>query len=289
MSEWKLLNLVEVDASKKQRDFDKVSERLQKPSLPWQVPVILLSIVMVSFLLFLTWSEPRELVADTEPELAAVYRLYGEGNPFSIWQMWVTRSTNHAVLEEYAAVLTEASTIEKLDLQELSETYRFVYSDGTSVIYETYYQDDRMYFYHVNEEFTYEITDSRRLYQITMMDEYSDAKNYAWLLIAALTVYVVMSYFIGRKMRDAEDKKRSLPQHSTHWQTFVTISAWALIVILALAVSNLHFGVAILIFGVAMLINIGLERQYGQNGWRMLNFVVNSFWYAMILMNLFLS
>lgn len=288
MREWKQLNQVDVDASKKQRDFDQVTARLQKPSLPWQVPVVLLGVVMVSFVLFLTWSEPRELAADTEPELTAVYRLYGEGNPFSIWQMWVVRSTDGAVLAEYEAVLAEARAVGKLDLEELSETYRFVYSDGSSVVYETYYQDERTYFYDVENEFAYEVTDIIRLYQITTMDDYSDAKNYFWVLIAAFVMYGVMSHFVSRNMRDIVDKKRTLPQHSTHWQTVVTISAFALVAILAFVLPNLHFGVAVVIFSVATLINIGLETRYGQNGWRMLNFVLIGFWYALVLMNLFL-
>lgn len=288
MSEWKQLNRVQVDANKKQRDFEQITARLQKSTLPWQVPIALLGVVMISFILFLSWSEPQEIVADTEPKLTAVYRVYGEGNPFSIWQMWVGRSTDVTVLAEYEAVLAEARAVGELDLQELSETYRFVYSDGTSVVYEAYNQNDGTYLYDRKAERAYEIEDSLRFYQITMMDAYNDAKSYAWLFIAALTVYVVTNYFVSRKMRYLEDKKRSLPQHSTPWQTVVVISAFALIVTLALAVPNLHFGVAILIFSVAMLINIGLERQHGQNGWRMLNFVVNSFWYAMLLMNLFL-
>lgn len=289
MNELKQLKDVHVEAVKKQRDFDKVTARIEKPSLPWPVPVVMLGIMMIGFFLSLTWSEPREIAADREPELTTVYHVYGEGNPYSIWQMWVTRSTDEDVLHEFAAVLQEAKRIQQLpDDAELSRTLRFVYSDGSAVKYEGYYNEEASYLYSVEQERTYRITNTDSYYMIETMDGYSDAKKYAKVLIIALVLYLIANYFVGRNMRDTEDKKKTIPYHSTQWQTVVTVSAFMLIIILALTVPNLHYFVAMLIFVIAMLMNILLERKFGQNGWRMINFALNSCWYSIILMNLFL-
>ncbi|MER2191166.1 MAG: hypothetical protein ABS951_09405 [Solibacillus sp.] len=289
MNDLKQLKDIHIDGAKKQRDFDKVSARLQKSTVPWQVPIVLLGVVMIGFFLLLTWNEQPQTTADKVPELTAVYSVYGEGNPYSIWQIWVTRSTDVAVLKEYAAVLNEAKRVEAFDdTLEVSETYRFVYSDGTYVKYEAYYDNNENYFYDVNNALSYEITNKTHYYMIAMMDDYSDAKQYVRVLIIAFIIYLIASYFVGRKMRDEDDKKKSLPQHSTHWQTVVTASAIVLITILAFTVPNLHYFIAILIFCVATIVNILLERRFGKNGWRMLNIVVNNCWSVLILMNLFL-
>lgn len=290
MKDFEQLKHIHVDSVKKQRDFERVTARLDKPMLPWQIPLVLLGVVMLSFFLLLTWSEPREIVADTEPELTAVYRLYGEGNPYSIWQMWVTRSTDFAVLAEYSAVLQDAQRVKAFSLDsDVSDTYRFVYSDGTAVKYESYYQNGQSYWYDVDNALYYEITDRDRYYKIPMMDDYSDAKNYLPWIITALVLYLLPSYFIERKMRDAHDKKRRLPQHSTHWQTIVNASAFAIIVVLALVVPNLHYAAAVLILTGSTAINVLLERKFGQNGWRMLHFVVNGYWFMLTLITLFLT
>lgn len=286
---WQQLKGIRVEPSKKQQDFERITERLEKNGFYWQIPVVVIGILMIAFFLFITVPDEQRVTTDDTAQLTAVYRLYGEGNPQSIWQMGVSRTTHPNALQQVTNMMNHLEPIDTLgDGSELSETVRLVYSDQTSALYQTYFTDTHMYFYQMGENNYYELPNISSYHEYFLYD-YNDAKKYAVIVFVLTLVLLVLNYFIGRKMREPEDKKRQLPAHSTHWQTVLFVVSIVIVSLLVLFCTHIHYFIIVGVIGITTVGNVWLEGKYGQNNWRKLSLVMNATWYLAILLTLFFT
>lgn len=283
------LKEVQISAEKKQRELDKLIRRLQKNTLPWQVFAVIFCLLMFSYFFFLAWAEKQNRPVQTSSELIAVYQVIGEGNPYSIWQMWVARSSDARVLAKYESALQGASQVKAPEqLEEVSRTFRFAYRDGTAASYALYDTNNHVYFYDVEQAIYYEIAAGQDDNPLPYLDNLNVAGFYFKAFLALSVLFLLVDLFIGRKMRVEGDNKRSLPRHSTQWQTIVLMSAFGLVFVLVFVVPNVHYFVVASILMLATLLNLLLEQKFGRNSWRMLQMTVDGFWFVFTLMNMFL-
>ncbi|MGE7023240.1 hypothetical protein [Solibacillus cecembensis] len=273
------LKEIQVDTAKKEHDFQQIAARTNRKKFHWQVPAAVIGVLCI--IVFLVASMPKQQMitseADEEPQLVAIYALYGKGNPSSKWKMGVdefTGQNNIMRMEEYLSELTLAE--ESLpNYVAIRNTYRLNYHDGSSRVFVEYDSTSSSYFYDKTNDILYSVGEDAKTPGL-----WSSEKNHVKDIVFPIFLvgYMVSSWFIGRKMRDPNDEKRRIPRHSTVKQSIATIVLVFVACLIIFIVPNIHFFYVVCMASLLAVINIILETLHGNNIWRKMDFIVSSVW-----------
>lgn len=275
------LKKIEINHKEKERDFDKITARVKRKPIHWQVQVVMVAFLVL--LCFFTMIQPpkQQVTSDVEQSLIAVYSLQGEGNPYSVWQYEVTKSTNPEFLRYTEEMLASLKPVEKrLEGSELNKTVRLVYSDHSTFLMEEYYKEERYFLYDVEKKQTYEFP--------TMLDNHvyflseADDRNQLFLFLLVIVVLVFM-FYLDKKMREAGTKQRS------YWQLLVFAVQTLLIIMAIIIIDHVHFFVIVLIIAIGTVINLLLEYTRGQNKWYMYSLLNSAMLALLLLYNIFMN
>lgn len=269
------LKEIQVDTAKKERDFQQIAARTNRKKFYWQVPTAVMGVLCI--IVFLVASMPKQQMitseADEEPQLVAMYKLYGEGNPKSKWQMGVDEFIGEEKLSQMENFIDGLILVEKSipGYAIIQNTYRLNYDDGSSKVFAEYSSASGSYFYDKTNDMLYSVRENA---EIPYLWHYE--RNNGFLIFIA--GFLVSNWFIGRKMRDPNDKERRIPRHSTVKQSIVTIIFVAVACVIIFIVPNIHFFYVVCMASLLAAINIILETLHGNNIWRKMDFIVSSLW-----------
>ncbi|MEG0386110.1 MAG: hypothetical protein RR642_15325, partial [Solibacillus sp.] len=209
--------------------------------------------------------------------LVAIYKLYGEGNPKSKWQMGVGEFIDQESLARMEQLMSELTLAEKSlpNYVAIRNTYRLNYQDESSRIFVEYDSQSGSYFYDKTNDTLYSVGEDVKIPGF-WDSEMNHVKDIVFPIF--LVGYMVSSWLIGRKMRDPNDEKRRIPRHSTVKQSIVTIILVFVACIIIFIVPNIHFFYVVCMAFLLAFINIILERLHGNDIWRKIDFIVSSVW-----------
>lgn len=274
------LKEIQVDTAKKERDFQKIAARTNRKRLHWQVPAAVIGVLCIIAFLVVTSMPKQQMItreADVEPQLVAIYKVSGEGNPSSKWKMGVAEFTSQESLAKMDKFISEITVADSSlpSYVAIRNTYRLNYDDGSSRVFIEYDSTVGSYFYDKTNELLYSVEEDVKIPGL-WDSEMNHVKDIVFPIF--LVGYMVLSWFIGRKMRDPNDEKRRIPRHSTVKQSVVTIILVFVACIIIFIVPNIHFFYVVCMASLLAVINIILETLHGNNIWRKMDFVVSSVW-----------
>ncbi|MEK4426130.1 hypothetical protein [Solibacillus sp. FSL K6-1523] len=283
------LKEIQVDTAKKERDFQQIAVRTNRKKFHWQVPAAVIGVLCI--IVFLVASMPKQQMLtsenDEEPQLVAIYQLYGEGNPKSKWQMSVDEFTDQDELIRMEEFLSKLTLVEKSirEYEVIRYTYRLNYHDGTSRILIEYSGQTGPYYYDKTNDLIYSVGEDVVAGKIWLSNKTNLASSIVFIFI--VIIVAVFGWFIDRKMRDPNDKKRSIPRHSTIKQSIVTIVLLLCTGLIMFIVPHIHYFYVVCMLFFLAAINIILETFHDNNDWRKMSFVVQMLWQAIFAYMIF--
>lgn len=246
---------------------------------------------VLCIIVFLVASMPKQQMLtsenDEEPQLVAIYQLYGEGNPKSKWQMSVDEFTDQDELIRMEEFLSKLTLVEKSirEYEVIRYTYRLNYHDGTSRILIEYSGQTGPYYYDKTNDLIYSVGEDVVAGKIWLSNKTNLASSIVFIFI--VIIVAVFGWFIDRKMRDPNDKKRSIPRHSTIKQSIVTIVLLLCTGLIMFIVPHIHYFYVVCMLFFLAAINIILETFHDNNDWRKMSFVVQMLWQAIFAYMIF--
>lgn len=285
------LQSIKVSDDKKQTDFEKMEQRLNKKPFYWQVPAVAFSMVLLLLFLVATMPTPRNTVnLSSDATISEILFHDGESDPKSVYYLMVERTVDREQIEHVQEVMKSFRQISKPSkIQKANKTYRISYNDGSYRVLNEYNSGQKTYFKDAETGNYYEIAEGKGYIYLV------STKSSIWQYVLLGVVFVLLfgcNAYIGKKMRVEGDPKRKLPMHSHTSQSLVTILyilvTFSFFVIPVLSNVLLHIG---WIYGfsiVMIVVNIYIEKKHDNNGWRKLNFI-NSMLMAPTYLFLFLQ
>lgn len=278
MFEDKLQNLksICVDETEKQKDFEKIEQRLNKKPFYWQVPAVAFSMVLL--VLFLVATMPvvdRETNLSSDPYLDEVLFKDGEGDPKSIYYIGVKRTTDEQELDMMQASIDALEPAKAPSVpQKAYQTYRLKYSNGEQRVLSEYLVGHNNYFKDVATGDYYRLANDKAFFYLMY------TKPSAWQYVLFGVIFVLVfggNWYIDKQMRVPGDPKRKLPMHSDYKQSIAFACYMFILFFMFMGgisgIANLHIGWLYVIGLVFAAINIVIEQKHDNNGWRKLRFI----------------
>lgn len=269
------LKKIYVDPEKKQEDFNKIQQRLNPKPFNWKIPAVIIVIACITLFLVATFPQKQQITSDDmdSSALQAVYFMQWEGNPESIFQAGVRKVKNEETLKEIETALQQLQQTDiKIEDPYIQQSYRLSFKDDQVMRIQEYPGSEVTYYRNVDTEEIYLLSENS-LQEIINLHEPADRTLSLIIGIVFLTLAMIATSKVKKKMRDPDDPKRYIPMHSTYWQSVVEIMT-LLILILLIFASQLHLFVLISFLLLTALINILLEIKNGKNKWRIFQFVL---------------
>ncbi|ATP40999.1 hypothetical protein CSE16_13570 [Solibacillus sp. R5-41] len=282
------LTEIQVDTAKLEHDFKQIESRINRKKFHWQVPSAVIGVLCI--IVFLIASMPKQQIItsenDEEPRLEAIYMLYGEGNPNSKWQMGVDEFTDQESLTHMEQFMNKLILVEKSipDYAFIQNTYRLNYHDGSSRIIVEYNSGSGSYFYDKTNDHLFSVGKD----VIIPSFEHSEKDRIKIIvIIVTTTLYLLLDWLVGRKMREPTDKKRKIPMYSTNKQSIVMIVLSLFTLFIVIITPNIHYFYVVFLCILLAVINIVLETFHGNNYWRKMDIIIKSLWLIVIFHNIF--
>lgn len=278
MIEDKLQNLksIRVDETQKQRDFEKIEQRLNKKPFYWQVPAVAFSMVLL--VLFLVATMPvidRETNLSSDAYLDEVLFKDGEGDPKSIYYIGVKRSTDEEEMDmmQTAIEALEPSTASSVP-QKAYKTYRLHYSNGEQRVLTEYLDGGTIYFKDLDTEAYYRLAEDK----IVLYIMHTKLSVWQYVLFGGIVLLLFGgNWYIDKQMRVPGDPKRKLPMHSDYTQSIAMVCYMFILFFMFMGgisgTATIHIGWLYVIGFVFAAINIAIEQKHDNNGWRKLRFI----------------
>lgn len=270
------LQSIKVSDDKKQADFEQMEQRLNKKPFHWQVPAVAFSMVLL--LLFLVATMPvydKTVHLSSDAYLTSILERDGKGDPKSIYYLGVSRTTDKEDLQVMQTILDTLQPIDKPSVKpKVFKSYRFTYSDGSDFVLYEYLAGNKVYYEDAATGNYYQVQEGSDI--IPIKQTRSEPWQYA---LFGLLFFLLFggNLYIDKKMRVDGDKKRKLPMHSHYTQSIVTIGFVFVLFLLFVGGMNgnahIHIGGIYVVSFVMMAVNIFIEQQNDNNGWRKLRFV----------------
>ncbi|MFY0743256.1 signal recognition particle [Solibacillus silvestris] len=269
------LKKIYVDSEKKQEDFNKIQQRLNTKPFNWKIPAVIIAIACITLFLVGTFPQKQQITSDDmdSSALQAVYFMQWEGNPESIFQAGVRKVKNEETLKEIETALQQFQQTDiKIEDPYIQQSYRLSFKDDQVMRIQEYPGSEVTYYRNVDTGEIYLLSENS-LQEIINLHEPADRTLSLIIGIVFLTLAMIATSKVKKKMRDPDDPKRYIPMHSTYWQSVVEILT-LLILILLISASQLHLFVLISFLLLTAFINILLEVKHGKNKWRIFQFVL---------------
>lgn len=267
------IKLSEID---KERNFQKIEQRLEKQSMfNWKIPSLLIAIAAIALFLVLTepWS-PKQTVATEGPQIKEALITMGDFIPTSSWQRGVKKEKDTEVLAEYTELLEVLTLVEPIETKSTPYfTVKLIYEDGSNRVLQQYYLKEQPHFYERGSNRYYQLShaDAAR-FDSKLIDSYYDNDISLWWLVAIFGV-VGMVRYVNKKMSVQGESDRKLPRHSTYWQSIVSIGMVLIVGPILVFVPHVHFMILVGLIVLGYVVCILLEMKYGNNNWRKFSFV----------------
>lgn len=278
------LKKIQVNPEKKEEDFNKIQQCLNSKPFHWQIPAVIIAIACITLFLVGTFPPKQQITSDNmdSSALQAVYYMQWEGDPESTLQAGVKKVKNEETLIEMESLLKQlVQTDIEIEDPHIYQSYRLLFEDNRIMRLQEYHGSEFMYYRDIGTGQIY-LLNENSLQEIINLHEPADSNSPYYISIVVVILLIFVMNRVSKKLRDPEDPKRHLPTHSTYWQSVVEVFTF-LILVLFVAVPQLHLFQMIAFLLLSALVNILLEAKYGKEKWRMVQFIIGKLYFGVIM------
>lgn len=282
----KELSAIQPSQIERQRNFEKIEQRLVKTSkFNCKIPSLIIAMIAITLFLVMTETWIPQQTATTDANVMTKALITRDDFvPTTKWQRGVKEEKDKERLAHFSKFLDVLQPIQPIDQVAVPDyTVKFMYSDGTERILKQYIGQVQNYYYEPPTDSYFELAQADKQRYNPMFIETILVSNASLFWLVVLFVLVGLHHYINKNMRVIGEPGRKLPRHSTYMQSPVVIVMIISVASMLFFIPHVHFFMPVAIIICGNLFCLVLEEKYGQNNWRKFSFVTDGCYAIVIL------